>query len=240
MKTGYLKKLLLLALAAVFLVRLASCAAAQLPPKTYTEAEIETWTARCIADYTAFHQKQAMHFTEIRHYKTEKSERVISEGQIWYCGNDYLQEKINYKEIRTHAVTKEGVGFIMEADKDDSEVWTPAWDPYYYFDRSDIKWEERSYTFHAIEGTAKETKITFYWDLGNENCTRSARTFHLEFHYQGETLSQVVFTHTTYHGSQIDPEKLHTVDKTEYTFHSTGESKIREKIDEAWQKASQQ
>lgn len=238
MKTGYLKKLLLLALAAVFLVSLASCAAAQPQPKTYTEEETDTWTARCIADYAALYQKNAMHFTEIRTYKTEKSERILKDAQIWFCGDDYLKEDIDYREIREHVVTKNGVGFIMQADKDDSEVWTPASDPYYYFDRSDIKWEERSYTFHAIEGTAKETKVTFYWDLGNENCTRSARTFHLEFHYQEETLSQVVFTHTTYLGSQIDPEKLHTVDKKEYIFHSTGESEIREKIDAAWQKAT--
>jgi uncharacterized lipoprotein YehR (DUF1307 family) len=238
MKTGYLKKLLLLALAAVFLVSLASCAAAQPQPKTYTEEETDTWTARCIADYAALYQKDAMHFTEVRTYKTEKSERVVSNAQIWFCGSDYLQEKINYKEIRTHAVTKEGVGFIMEADKDDSEVWTPASDPYYYFDRSDIKWEDRGYTFHSIEGTEKETKVTFYWDLGDENCTRSARTFHLEFHYQAETLSRIVFIHTAYNGSQIDSEKLHTVDTTEYIFHSTGESEIIEKIDAAYQKAS--
>ena len=239
MKTAQLKKRLLPALVAAFLVSLASCAAAQPQPKTYTEEETDTWTARCIADYAALYQKDAMHFTEVRTYKTEKSERVVSNAQIWFCGSDYLKEKVNYREIREHVVTKNGVGFIMQADKDDSEVWTPAaLDPYYYFSRHESKWEDQDYTFHSIEGTEKETKVTFYWNLGDKNCTGSARTFHLEFHYQAETLSRIVFIHTAYNGSQIDSEKLHTVDKTEYIFHSTGESEIIEKIDAAYQKAS--
>ena len=238
MKTVHLKKLLLLTLVAVFLVSLASCAAAQPRSKSYTEEETGAWTARCIADYAALYQKDALHFTKIHTYKTEKSERVLSEAQIWFCGDNYLNEKVDYREKREHAVTKNGIGFIMEAAKDEDEVWTSAWDPYYYFRRSEIKWEDRGYTFHSIEGTEKETKVTFYWDLAHENCTSSARTFHLEFCYQADTLSRIVFKQTAYSGTVIDPEKLHSVITFEYIFHSTGEGEIIEKIDAAYQKAS--
>lgn len=239
MKTEHLKKLLLLTLVAVFLVSLASCAAAQPKPKSYTEEETGAWTARCIADYAALYRKDAMHFTKIHTYKTEKSERVLSEAQIWFCGDDYLKEDIDHREIREHVVTKDGVGYIMMADKDDGEVWNPVVsDPYYYFSRHESKWEDRGYTFRSIEGTEKETKVTFYWDLGHENCTSSARTFHLEFCYQADTLSRIVFKQTAYSGTVIDPEKLHSVITFEYIFHSTGEGEIIEKIDAAYQKAS--
>ena len=241
MKTRLYKKLfLLLMVLALLLVSLPACAASKtLPQKeTFTQEETDTWVAKCIADYGALHQKDALHFSEIRTYKTEKGESVLSNAQIWFRGADYLKEDVTAKGVRVHTVTKNDTGYKMQASEGQSEVWVSAHNPYYEFDLSDMKWEERGYQFESIAGTKKETEVTFFWNLGSDNCTLSARTFHLTFCYEADTLTRIVFTHTSYTGGSIDPEKVHNVDSTEYVFHTTPESEIAEKIDAAYQKAA--
>ena len=120
MKTKLYKKLFMLLLVlALLLVSLPACAAS----KTFTQEETDTWVAKCIADYGALHQKDALHFSKISTYKTEKRESVLSNAQIWFRGADYLKEDVTAKGVRVHTVTKNDTGYKMQALEGQSEVW---------------------------------------------------------------------------------------------------------------------
>jgi hypothetical protein len=236
MKTRLYKKLFLLLLVlALLLVSLPACAAS----KTFTQEETDTWVAKCIADYGALHQKDALHFSRIWKKTVEGREAVVlADAQIWFQGDDYLKENVNAKGVRIHNVTKNDTGYKMQALEGQSEVWVPEKNPYDGFDRYHTQWEERGYQFESIWGKGEETKVTFLWDLGYKNCTFSEQTYRLTFCYQGEELARIVLVFTTYNGTKIDPKNIYSVKNEEYVFHTTPESEIAEKIDAAFKKAS--
>ena len=234
MKTKHLKYFLLLMVLALLLVSLPACTAS----KTFTQEQTDAWVARCIADYGVFGQIDTLHYSEIRTYTTEKGKDSLSNAQVWFRGSDFLKVDSNEKGIYQHIVAKGGTGYWMPVTDSGREVWIPKSSPERSFSRFEMNWEKRGYQFESIQGKGDETEVTFFWNLGNDNCTLSARTFHLKFYYQGDTLSRIVFTHTAYSGSSIDPEKVHSIDSTEYVFHSTPESEITAKIDAAYQKAT--
>lgn len=235
MKTKHLKCFLLLMVLALLLVSLPACAAS----KTFTQEQTDAWVARCIADYDALHQKDAMHFSRTRTMTRQGEDKVtLTDAQIWFRGDDYLKENVDYKGVRLHAVTKNATGYKMQAADGQSEVWTPAQDPAYEFTRYHTLWEDRGYQFESIRGKGDETEVTFYWNLGHDNCTLSAQTYRLTFCYQGENISRIFLVFTTYNGTRINPEEIRSVETNEYVFHSTPESEITAKIDAAYQKAT--
>jgi hypothetical protein len=234
MKTKQLKRFLLLMVLALLLVSLPACAAS----RTFTQDETDAWAARCIADYGVFGQIDTLHYSEIRTYRTEKREATLSNAQVWFQGNDFLKVDSNEKGIYQHIVAKGGIGYWMPVTESGREVWIPESSPEQSFSRFEMNWENRGYQFESIQGKGDETEVTFFWNLGNDNCTLSARTFHLTFCYEADTLKRIVFTHTSYTGGSINPEKVHSIDSTEYVFHSTPGSEITAKIDEAYQKAT--
>ena len=235
MKTRLYKKLFLLLLVlALLLVSLPACAVS----KSFTQAETDTWVARCIADFDALYQKDVLHFSQTQIYKNERGEKVVSNAQVWFCGNDFLKEKVDNKENNTHTVFVGGEAYEMRKTGNLSEVWVPKEYPAQTFSRNNTRWEYQDYQFKSIEGKGKETAVTFVSYLGHDNCTLSEQTLHLIFYYEGDVIQRIDSVRTSYSGPNIDTEKVHSVITMQYVFHSTPESEITAKIDAAYQKAT--
>ena len=231
----HLRQSLFLLLMLALLVSLPACDASN----TFTQAESDAWVARCITDYEGLYQKNAMHSSKTHVYQNGGDERVLSNTQVWLNGSNFLEEYVNFNETYTHTVSVNGDCYRMEKRGDAKGDWILQKPSEQSESEREARWEDKGYQLKSIQNTDDGIKVSFLRNKGHDNCTSSEQTVLLTFCYQSDQLVSIVYSLTSYKGLRIAPEEIHSVTTMQYTFYSTEEAVIEEKIMEAYKEATE-
>ena len=231
----HLKRSLFLLLMLALLVSLLACAASN----TFTQAECDAWVARCITDYEGLYQKNAMHYSKTLIYQNGGDERVLSNTQVWFSGSNSLEEHVNFNEMYTHTVSVNGDCYRMEKKGNANGDWIPQKTTAQSDSGREARWEDKGYQLKSIQNTDDGINVSFLRNKGHDNCTHSEQTVLLTFCYQSDQLVSIVYSLTSYKGLRIAPEEIHSVTTMQYTFYSTEEEVIGDKIMEAYKEATE-
>ncbi len=207
-------------------------------PPVMAQINADTWAKRCIGEYTLLQDAYAMHYTHkytMQYYNTPRGDTTFVEtSDVKFRGSYSLEDKIDNDGERTVTLTGGYRVYKKEFTGEEDPQWVEQPEIVSYKKPDFRNWNEREYVFESIKGSLTGIEVVFFKDAGAENCTVSRQTTRLSFFYDsGGKLQSIKSVFTTYNGSQIDPEDIHSTITSEYTFLSFDEDAINAVLEEA-------